>query len=211
MKILLSGFEPFGGETINPSQKILETLPDQMLGNVSLVKVLLPVDRTKAPEMLLSTIGQSDPDAVLSLGLAHGRSVISLERVAINLLDFRIADNAGSTVKDQPIFPSGPTAYFSSLPLAALQKALAENGIPSKISLSAGAFLCNQVFYTLMHQRHQQNLSMPAGFIHLPALPEQAASGGKEIPTMSLQTQLQALHVLISVLKNTTTSTKKAY
>ncbi len=209
MKILISGFEPFGGSTVNPSQKILESLPDRILANVRISKVLLPVDQKKAPEQLLSVIDQSDPDAVLSLGLAQGRARISLEKVAINLLDFRMADNAGSTVKDQPISPTGPTAYFSGLPLAAIKIALTKNGIPCKISFSAGAFLCNQVFYTLMHHLHDQSPPIPAGFIHLPALPEQAASAEKDIPTMSIQTQLQALHILISVLKKSQTSTRK--
>ena len=199
MKILLTGFEPFGGYPINPSQLLIQALPDQYLG-MRLVKHVLPVHHQQGPQNILELLRSHQPDAVIAFGLASGRAQISLERVALNLLDFSIADNAGVIVENQPIVPGGPTAYFSTLPLPAMQAALTSDGISSELSLSAGAYLCNQVFYTLMHEIASQDLSTQAGFVHLPDLPEQAAQSSKPIPSMSLEVLIQAAHILVGQL-----------
>lgn len=200
MKILLSGFEPFGDHTRNPSQDLVLNLPDALDGGVTILKTILPVDHIRAPQILLEEISKHQPHAVLSFGLASGRARIGLERVAINLKDFRIADNTGVIMKDQPIVEDGPTAHFSSLPLRKMHTALLSAGIPSEISLSAGAYLCNQIFYIMMHEIEQKNLPTRAGFIHLPALPEQAAKADKALPSLSLEIGIRATHILISQL-----------
>jgi pyroglutamyl-peptidase len=200
MKILLSGFEPFGEHTRNPSQDLVLRLPQVLDGGVTILKTILPVDHIQAPQILLEEIAKHQPHAVLSFGLASGRARIGLERVALNLKDFRIADNAGVIIQDQPIFEDGPTAYFSSLPLRKMHTALQSAGIPSEISLSAGAYLCNQIFYVMMHEIEQKNLPTRAGFIHLPALPEQAAKADNALPSLSMEIVIRATHILISQL-----------
>lgn len=200
MKILITGFEPFGKSPINPSQILIEQAPESFPGGIELVKAILPVEKTAGPQALIDALERNQPEAVICFGLAEGRPVISLERVAVNLMDYRIPDNAGETVQDQPILPDGPAAYFSSLPLRAMQAELRANNIPSELSLTAGAYLCNQVFYTLMHHLASHGQTTPAGFIHLPACPEQAAHFDKPIPTMSLELIKSTLPVLLATL-----------
>lgn len=200
MKILLTGFTPFGNSPLNPSQQLIETLPDIGNNGETLIKAILPVDHIQAQKLLLARLHQTQPDAVLMFGLASGRPKICLERIAINLQDYRIPDNAGVTITDEPIVAGGPAAYFSTLPVRAMLSALQAEGIPVRLSLSAGAYLCNQVFYTLMHEIAQKRLPSRAGFIHLPALPAQAAESNKDIPSMSLDQEIQAAHILIRQL-----------
>lgn len=199
MNILITGFERFDDHPLNPSQLLVHNLPDQY-HDATLIKSILPVHHTQAPEKLLALFNSHQPDAVLAFGLAAGRAKISLERLAINLMDFAIADNAGVTISNQPIDSNGPAAYFSTLPLDQLLPALNAAGIPAEISLSAGAYLCNQVFYTLMHTIALQNTKIPAGFIHLPALPEQAAKSEKPIPSLPLDLMLRAAHLIIDII-----------
>lgn len=200
MKILLTGFNPFGNSPLNPSQQLVETLPEIGNNGKTLLKAILPVDHNQAPKILLDHLHQSEPDAVLMFGLASGRSKICLERVAINLQDFRIPDNAGVIKTDEPIIAGGSAAYFSTLPLRAMLNALTTENIPASLSLSAGTYLCNQVFYTLMYEIAQKQLPTRAGFIHLPALPAQAAESDKNLPSMSLDLEMQAAHILIAQL-----------
>lgn len=200
MKILVTGFEPFGESPLNPSQKLIEAIPEKPFDGIAVLKAILPVDHTQAPKQLIAHIHKHQPDAVISFGLASGRPKISLERVAINLMDFRIPDNAGFTISDQPVIEGGPAAYFSTLPIRSLLEALGKAQIPSEISLSAGAYLCNQVFYSMMHEIHRANLAIMAGFIHLPALPEQAAQSSKSIPSISLEQDIMAAKIIISHL-----------
>ena len=200
MKILLTGFTPFGDSLLNPSQLLIESLPEVGHNGETLLKAILPVDQVRAPKILLDHLHQSQPDAILMFGLASGRAKICLERVAINLKDFRIPDNAGVTVSDEPIISGGPAAYFSTLPIRRMLNALQAEAIPASISLSAGAYLCNQVFYTLMHEITQNQIATMAGFIHLPALPAQAAESDKNLPSMSLDLEIQAVQILIAQL-----------
>lgn len=197
MKILLTGFEPFGEHRLNPSQLLVDALPDQILGR-SIYKGILPVHHQLGPQKLLELILQLQPDAVLSFGLAAGRAKISLERVALNLIDDATPDNAGVTIENQSIITDAPAAYFSTLPLYAMLSALITAGIPAELSLSAGTYLCNQVFYTLMHTVATHNLGIQAGFVHLPALPEQASTSQKPMPSLSLDICIKAAQILIS-------------
>ena len=175
MKLLLTGFEPFGGSDVNPSAQIVAQLAETGIEGVLLNTAVLPVDRKGGPAKLIEAVDKIEPDAVLCLGQAGSRPVISIERVGLNLLDFRIADNLGEQVVDQPIIPDGPTAYFATLPVRAMQEAAMAVGVPAELSLSAGAFLCNQVTYEILHYLAQNRLQIPAGFVHVPFLPEQAA------------------------------------
>jgi len=201
MKVLITGFEPFGGSLLNPSQMLINAINDDIAVDIQIEKMTLPVDQVKGPLKLLDGIHQYCPDAVLAFGLASGRAKISLEQVAINLKDFRIPDNNDTVISDQPIIPNGPAAYFSTLPIRSMQTRLQAKGIPAEISFSAGAYLCNQVFYTMMHEIANHQLPIQAGFIHLPALPEQAAQSTKSLPSMCLDLEIQAGEIMINELQ----------
>lgn len=201
MKMLITGFEPFGGSAVNPSQKVIDALPDGVTG-IKIIPVLLPVDRDRGPAGLLAALASQQPDAVICLGEAAGRYAISIERVAINLLDFRIPDNSGHQVVDEQVVPGGPPAYFVTLPVRHIQESIQKQGIPVELSLSAGAYLCNQVLYQLLHHLSITGVNIPAGFIHLPALPEQSAARPQPIPSMSLEMSLHAVMTAVNVIAN---------
>lgn len=169
MKILVTAFEPFGGDETNPSQTTLQLLADQ-IGSAQISKLVLPVVFYEATEKLCQAIENIKPDAVVSLGLAGGRQGISVERIAINLIDARIADNAGNQPRDLPIINDGPAAYFSSLPVREIVENLQKDDLPAHISYSAGTFVCNQVMYGLLDYLHEHHPSTIGGFIHLPYL-----------------------------------------
>lgn len=200
MTILITGFEPFNGSPINPSERVVNLLSKERFPDITLIGVILPVDGRLGPHALQTALYQHQPDAVISLGEASGNSQIALERIAINLADYRIPDNQGNQRVDEPIIPSAPTAYFSTLPLRQILGELHQSGIPSDISLSAGAYLCNQVFFTLMHTLSENRRSIPAGFIHLPSLPEQVVLRDRPGPSMSLHTSLQAIKIAVEVV-----------
>ena len=207
MKFLVTGFEPFGQSSINPSEQVVQVMAGQKFEEFGVETAVLPVHRFHGPQTLLSLVQQARPDAVVCLGEAGGRTAVSIERVAVNLLDFRLADNDGLVVQDEPIVADGPAAYFTTLPVRPLQQAVVAAGIPAELSLSAGAFLCNQVTYELLHFLAQQRLAIPAGFVHLPLLPEQAASQTPLRPSMALDVMVTAvatiLHTLYTHLQNT--------
>lgn len=197
MKVLLTGFEPFGGSEVNPSEQVVRTLAGRSPRGIRLATAILPVDQEAGPAALLRALEETRPEAVVCLGEAAGRTAVCVERLAINLLDYRIADNAGRQTVDQPIVPGGPAAYFATLPVRAIQTAIQEAGIPAELSLSAGAFLCNQVMYVLLHSLHESGRRIPAGFIHLPALPEQAARRSPPIASMSLADMVRAVSIAL--------------
>ncbi|MBE0699068.1 MAG: pyroglutamyl-peptidase I, partial [Anaerolineaceae bacterium] len=162
--------------------------------------------RFRGPDQLIRAMSNHLPDAVICLGVAAGRPAVSLERIAINLLDFPIQDNSGIQVIDEPVIPGGPSAYMSTLPLREIYNALKNSGIPVELSLSAGSFLCNQTFYLLMHFLSNSKSQIPAGFIHLPALPEQASAQSKLIPTMSLELSLAAVKEAVRCIAGSITN-----
>jgi len=202
MNILITGFEPFGEHEINPSQILVQSLPDQYQG-CCLLKSTLPVHHELAPRRLINLLREHQPDAVIAFGLATGRAKISFERVAINLMDFTLADNAGVRIENQPVIEAGPAAYFSSLPIHTMLEALTHAGIPAELSLTAGSYLCNQVFYVLMHEIETHNLKTRAGFIHLPALPQQTAASNRSIPSMGLDQIYTTALLLVAELGRT--------
>jgi pyroglutamyl-peptidase len=205
MKLLLTGFEPFGGSSINPSELVVLTIAHDRMPGVELRAAILPVDRTGSAAAAISAIKEFQPDAIVSLGEASRRIAISIERVGINLMDYRIADNSGNQVMDEPIVAGGPAAYFTTLPVRAMLDAVRAAAVPAELSLSAGAFLCNQVTYEVQHYLATQGLSTPAGFIHLPALPEQAVHREPLSASMGLETMVKGVRAALEVVHAETT------
>ncbi|MHA2428658.1 MAG: pyroglutamyl-peptidase I [Candidatus Hermodarchaeia archaeon] len=201
MKLLLTGFEPFGGSDINPSEQVVKTLAGIEYPDTELITAILPVDREEGPENSIQAVEEYQPEAIICLGEARGRMAINIERVAINLMDYRIKDNAGNLVQDQPVITDGPSAYFCTLPVRQIMAAIQEVGVPSALSLSAGTFLCNQVIYTLLHYLDKNNLAIPAGFIHLPSLPEQVAQERPPKPSMNLDTMIIGIEAAINSIR----------
>lgn len=193
MRVLMTGFEPFGGEQINPSwmavQRVAEQLPDLVVCHQ------LPTVFGAALEELRVAIEDHRPQVVICIGQAGGRPSISLERVAINLMDARIPDNAGQQPIDEPIFEGAPSAYFTTLPVKRLRQQLTAQGVPSDISYTAGTFVCNDVFYGLMHDLSTRHTGIKGGFVHVPYLPEQVSGRGWE-PSMALETIVRGLAII---------------
>lgn len=172
-QLLVTAFDPFGWEPVNASQRTLALLPDT-IGSWSVDKLVLPTTFEGATLLLLDALRAQQPQAVLCLGQAAGRTALTPERVAINLDDARIPDNAGHQPLEQPIVPGGPAAYFSTLPVALMAQAIKAAGMPADVSLTAGSFVCNHVLYTLLHHIAVEGLPIRAAFLHLPLLEEQA-------------------------------------
>ena len=198
--ILLTGFEPFGGEAINPSWEVARALAGQQIGAIRVESVQLPCVFARAPQTLQAALAHWSPQAVLCLGQAEGRSDVTPERVAINLMHARIADNAGVQPQEVPIVANGPAAYFSGLPLTRIVRHLSDRQLPVSISNSAGTFVCNQVFYWLQHTWGRADRY--SGFVHLPCLPEQAArmSTRSPCPSLPLETQVRAVHEILTLM-----------
>lgn len=201
-RILLTGFDPFGGEQSNPSWEVVRRLDGLLIGdNHQIVSARLPCEFTNSLHMLEEVLRQHRPAIVICLGQAGGRTDISLERIAINVDDARIPDNVGVQPVDVPVIEGGPAAYFTSLPIKAIAQELHLSGIPASVSQTAGTFVCNHVFYGLMHLASRLDCIQRAGFIHIPYLPEQAVAhaGAASMPLEMLKTAI--LKVLESVLK----------
>ena len=191
-KVLLTGFEPFGKATLNPSGEIVK----QISGD-NIVTAILPVAYAQSAERLLALITEHNPDVVICLGQAEGRTQITPERIAINLDDARLADNEGVIRNDVPIIVGGPVAYESTLPIKDFVKAINDAGIPATVSLSAGAFLCNHVFYVA--QNKFVGTKVRSGFVHVPLMDEQAGEF-LGLPTMPLDQMVKAVRAMLEVL-----------
>ncbi|MGA9421265.1 MAG: pyroglutamyl-peptidase I [Rhodanobacteraceae bacterium] len=199
--ILLLGFEPFAGERVNPSAEVARLLHGERIGDGRIVAAILPVVFSSATAQLEALLETHRPDLVIALGQAGGRAAISLERVAVNLIDARIPDNDGSQPIDAPVIAGAPVAYFSTLPVKAICAHLDTLGIPAALSHSAGSFVCNQVFYALAHWSVTRSPQIRGGFIHLPWLPEQAADHGE--PGMALETMIAGIRASIECVLTT--------
>lgn len=186
MKILLTGFAPFGGESINPSYEAIKLLPDT-LDDCQLIKLEMPVSYDVCPQLLEWMIDHYRPDAVVCLGQAGGRTAITPEYVAINLMHGCIPDSSGVKYSDQPVIPDAPTAYFTRLPVREMVDDLQKNGLPGFVSYSCGTYVCNCLMYHLMHLIDTKYPAMKGGFIHVPYSTEQVQS--KSLPLFSMQTQ----------------------
>jgi pyroglutamyl-peptidase len=190
MKLLLTGFEPFAGAAVNPSEMIVRQMAGKGIRGLDVVTVILPVDYVKASTAVVSAIDANQPDVVVSLGQAARRMAVSIERVAVNMMDYPIPDNGGYQPVDQPVMAGGPAAYFVTLPVKAMLAAVKAAGVPGELSLTAGLYACNHIAYTVLHHIAVGNLPTRAGFIHVPLLPEQAATHAPLTPSMSVDTMI---------------------
>ncbi len=197
--LLLTAFEPFAGETINPSFEVAKAIQKLTFANAEVQTLLLPVDRFQAIELALKRIREEKPDVVILLGEGSRRFRITPERVAINVDDFRIPDNTGNQPKGEAIVEGAPVGYFSTLPIYAIVDSLIKAKIPAAISNTAGTYLCNRLFYCVMNFLAIEKLSTKAGFIHLPYIHQQTIEKQIDFPSLSLETTIEAVKIAIEV------------
>lgn len=202
MKILVTGFDPFGGESVNPALEAIKKLDGRIIAGATVTTCELPTVRWKAIAALKEAIANVDPEIILTVGQAGGRMEITPERVAINIDDYRIKDNEGNAPIDEPIEKTGPVAYWSTLPIKKMVQSMREHGIPASVSNSAGTFLCNHLFYGLMHHLQLEGNKRRGGFIHIPYLPAQVARNPGQ-PSMGLEMIIHGLEIAIEVALTT--------
>ena len=191
MKLFITGFDAFGGEKVNPAWEAVRLLPDK-IREWQLYKRQIPTIFGKAGEALLQAAREIQPDVVLCVGMAGGRKAVTPEMVAINLRYARIPDNAGQRPQDEAIVPEGPAAYFATLPVRKIAQAICDAGVPGAVSYSAGAYVCNDVMYTVLH--HFASTPVRAGFIHVPYMM------GQGEPAMELSSIAAALKAAVECL-----------
>ena len=184
MKVLVTGFDPFGGEPINPAWEAVKAMKDTIAG-AEIVKMQIPTVVGKSIEKIHQKMKELQPDLVISVGQAGGRFGVTPERVAINVTDARIPDNEGNQPIDEPIFPDGPAAYFSNLPVKAMVQAIKDAGYPSVLSNSAGTYICNHVMYGILYYIEKEFPNVRGGFIHVPYAPSQVVNK-PSTPSMAL-------------------------
>ena len=196
-KVLVTGFEPFGGEDINPSWEVVKHLDKLVINDCQIVALQLPCVFFESLEVLYRAIDQYDPTLVIAVGQAGGRTDITIERIAINIIDASIADNQGQQPIDKTIIAEGPAAIFSTLPIKAIVAGLQAANIPASVSQTAGTYVCNQVMYGLLNKISDRR-GVKGGFIHVPYLPEQSAIHvGK--PSMALETIRRSIELAITI------------
>jgi len=205
--LLLTGFEPFGGEAVNPSWQVAQALDGERIAGLTVQALQLPCVFGAALGMLDAALSSVRPALVLALGQAGGRDGFTVERVAINVDDGRIADNAGQQPIDVAVVPGGPAAYFATLPIKAMVAALQQAGWPAAVSQTAGTYVCNHVFYGLMHRLRRRRVR--AGFMHLPWLPEQAAAQAGQ-PSLPLSAQTAGVRLALQTALTTHTDLRAA-
>ncbi len=194
--ILITGFDPFGGETINPAWEAVKRLPEE-IGSFRIDKLQVPTVFGRAGVVVLARAEVLKPDAVICVGQAGGRDSVTPEMVAVNLRYAPIPDNAGARPLDEPVVPGGPAAYFATLPVRAMAERISAAGVRAAVSYSAGAFVCNDLMYTALH--HFAGTGVRAGFIHVPFLPEQAE--GRDAPSLPLTDMVRALMAALRALE----------
>ena len=196
MKIIVTGFDPFGGETINPSIECVKALPE--IEGVELIRLELPTVFKESAKRLNEVINDVKPDAVLSVGQAGGRPGITMERIAINVDDARIPDNVSQQPIDEKIQVEGEAAYFSTLPIKRIVKAIREAGISAEVSNSAGTFVCNHIMYQSLFAATKADKPFKAGFMHIPFIPEQTT----DKPSLPLEESTKALQIAIETIRD---------
>lgn len=199
MKCLITGFQPFGEESMNPAYEAVKMLPDTIKG-LEIIKLELPTVFVKAAEEMRAIIREERPSFVICVGQAGGRSAVTVEKVAINLKDARIADNEGNQPLDEKIKEDGENAYFSSLPVKAMVTKMNENGIPAALSYTAGTYVCNELMYQLLYILDREFKEARGGFIHVPFAPAQAVGKPGPVPSMSLEDISRALRLAIEAV-----------
>lgn len=198
MKILVTGFDPFGGEKINPAIESVKRLPDKIM-DAEIIKLEIPTVIGKSVDKIREKIKEVEPDVVLSIGQAGGRPDITVERVGINCDDCRIKDNEGNQPIDEKVVEDGPAAYFATIPIKAIVEHIKEGKIPASVSNTAGTFICNHVLYGVCHIKATEYPNMRTGFIHIPFLPEQVTDK-KNMPSMALETIVKGLELAIEAI-----------
>lgn len=198
MKILVTAFDPFGGEKINPAQQTVERLADR-IGEHQIHKLIVPTVFGDAAEAVTNKMDELRPDAVICVGQAGGRKAVTPERVAINIMDANIKDNHGCQPTDEPVVSDGPAAYFSTLPIKTMVKAIKDAGLLGEVSNSAGTFVCNSLLYSVLHHAAINMPDTRAVFIHVPFVPQQT-EGKENVPSMPLEDIVCALTAAISAL-----------
>lgn len=201
MKILVTGFDPFGGESINPAIESVKLLPDEIDG-VQIVKLEIPTVIDKSLQKIKEAVDQHRPDAVLSVGQAGGRTEVTVERVGINVNDCRIPDNEGNQPIDTPIVEGGPAGYLLTLPIKAMVKACEDAQVPASVSNTAGTFICNHVAYGVAHLAATQYPKMRTGFVHIPFLPQQVVNK-KGVASMQLDLIVEGLVACLKAIIHT--------
>jgi len=203
--ILVTGFEPFGPHAVNPSEALAKAVDGRRFGPATVRSAVLPVHHAEARLMGEALLTDLQPVGIVHLGLANGRARIAVERVAVNVMDYPIPDNAGRRVVNEPCVVGGATAYFSTFPVPSILAALLAEGIPAYISNTAGTYLCNQTLYGTLHglalrTARGEGPIPPAGFLHFPSLPAMVAASGLDEPSMELSLMLRALEVTLDVV-----------
>jgi pyroglutamyl-peptidase len=201
--VLVTGFEPFGPHVHNPSQDLAKALDGRRIGRCLVAGAVLPVHHAEASRRVSLLVAELAPSAVLHVGLAEGRARLALERVALNLMDYRLPDTAGYRAEGEPCVPDGPAAYFSTLPLPEILAALTAEGVPAYVSNTAGTFLCNQVLYRTLHQITTREGTVRAGLLHVPLLPVMVAASGVDQPSMDFALMLRGAETALRVIGET--------
>ncbi|MBR0575119.1 pyroglutamyl-peptidase I [Proteiniclasticum sp. BAD-10] len=199
MKILITAFDPFGGDKVNPALEAVKLMKDTIAG-AQIVKLEIPTVFNKSIDLVVKTIDEVHPDVVLNVGQAGGRFEVTPERVAINVDDARIKDNEGNQPIDQPIAKDGAPAYFATLPVKAMVQAIKEVELPSSLSNSAGTFVCNHIMYGTLHHIAKNHLNIRAGFIHVPFIPEQVVGRPAPAPSLSTADIVRALEAAVQAI-----------
>ena len=198
MRVLLTGFEPFGGETINPSWEVARALDGEVIASARVQALRLPCRFGEASRVLAEALAANSPEVVIGLGQASKRLDVSVERIAINIDDAPMPDNGGDGPVDRPVVAGAPAAYFSGLPIKRIVATLRAAGIPASVSQTAGTFVCNHVFYSLAHLLATRHPNTRGGFIHLPMLPMQAAAH-PGLSSLSLETMVAGIRGAVQV------------
>lgn len=192
-KVLLTGFDPFGKDTINPALEVVKQLDGLVVDDIKFIAIEVPTVFQKSIKVVQEGIEKHTPDVVICVGQAGGRKQITPERVAINIDDARIPDNEGNQPIDEPIVEGGPAAYWTTLPIKKMVQQMRRVGVPATVSNTAGTFVCNHLFYGMMHYLHEQAPHVRGGFIHIPFIPEQILD--KSAPSMSLDLIVKGIKI----------------
>ncbi|NWL86708.1 MULTISPECIES: pyroglutamyl-peptidase I [unclassified Paenibacillus] len=203
MKVLVTGFDPFGGDKVNPAYEAVKRIPE-LLAGAEIIKLEVPTVFRESGEVLKQAIKKHRPEIVICVGQAGGRAAVSLERVAINLAEARIPDNKGNQPFDTKLEEDGETAYFTSLPIKAMCRRIQEHGLPAYISYTAGTFVCNDIMYRLLYMIDREFPEIRGGFIHVPFSPDQVITRPVGTPSMSLSDIAQSLTYAVEAAVETT-------
>ncbi|HOX32769.1 MAG TPA: pyroglutamyl-peptidase I [Spirochaetales bacterium] len=199
MRILLTGFDPFGGEKVNPAFEAVKLVPSSVAG-AEIVKLEIPTVFGKCDKVVAAAVREKRPDVVLSIGQAGGRFDMTVERVAVNIADGRIADNEGNQPIDQTIREDGENAYFATLPVKAMVERIRSKGIPASVSYTAGSYVCNYIMYCELYMAAKEFPGLRCGFMHVPFLPAQAIGKPSPVPTMSVENIALAIEAALEAI-----------